>query len=107
MQQITSRQPHIFCHPDKLAAFCDRHGIRQLAFFGSVLRDDFRPDSDVDVLVDFLPDRVPGFLRLHDMQEELSQLLAGRTIDLVTRKSLNSRIQEQVLAEAAIQYAQR
>jgi uncharacterized protein len=44
--------------------------------------------------------------RLHDMQEELSQLLEGRTIDLVTRKSLNSRIQEQVLAEAAIQYAQ-
>ncbi len=89
-----------------LAGFCRRHHIRRLAFFGSVLRDDFRPDSDVDVLVEFAPDHVPGFLGLALMEEELSRLLGGRTVDLVTPKSLNARIRERVLDAAEVRYAQ-
>jgi predicted nucleotidyltransferase len=70
------------CVPrEQLAAFCRRQHIRRLALFGSVLRDDFRPESDVDVLVEFEPDQVPGLLRLAGMEQELSQLF-GRRVDL-------------------------
>src|SRR5258708_38990118 len=61
-----------------LAALCRRHHIRRLSLFGSVLRPDFRPDSDVDVLVEFEPGQVPGFLALHAIEMELSKLLGGR-----------------------------
>ncbi len=93
--------------PDEpIADFCRRHHIRKLAFFGSVLRNDFRPDSDVDVLVDFLPQHVPDFLALYEMEQELSALLEHRRIDLVTEKSLHHLIREPVLAAARVQYAQ-
>lgn len=88
----------------KLAAFCRRHHIRRLALFGSVLRDDFRPDSDVDVLVEFDPDHVPGFAIIA-IEDELSALLGGRKVDLLTAKSLSPFIRERVLAEAQVQYA--
>lgn len=88
----------------QIAAFCQRHHIRKLAFFGSVLRSDFGPDSDVDVLVEFEPGFTPG-LRLIAMERELSALLAGRRVDLVTPKFLNPRIRERVLAQAETQYA--
>ncbi len=90
----------------KIADFCHRHHIKKLALFGSVLRDDFRPDSDVDVLVEFDPAHVPGFIRLYQMEEELSPLLGGHPPDLVTSKFLNHRIRDRVLSEAEIQYAQ-
>jgi uncharacterized protein len=82
-----------------IAAFCQRNHIARLALFGSVLRDDFRPDSDVDVLVEFQPGRTPG-LRLLTIERELSALLGGRRVDLVTPKFLNMRIREQVLRAA-------
>ena len=63
---------------DRLAAFCRRRRIRRLAFFGSVLRPDFRPDSDVDMLVEFEPASMPGLLGMARMGRELSQLLGGR-----------------------------
>jgi hypothetical protein len=88
----------------QIAAFCRRHHIRKLAFFGSVLRSDFGADSDVDVLVEFEPGFTPG-LRLIAMERELSALLAGRRVDLVTPKFLNPRIRERVLAQAETQYA--
>jgi predicted nucleotidyltransferase len=88
-----------------LAEFCRRRHIRKLALFGSVLREDFRPDSDIDVLVEFLPEHTPGFLALYDMERELSQLLGGRKLDLVTPGFLNHRIRDRVLAEAEVQYA--
>lgn len=88
----------------KLIEFCRRHHIRKLALFGSVLREDFRPDSDVDVLVEFEPDHVPGF-RFIELQEELSSIFGGRRIDLVTKKFLNRRIRESVLRDAEVQYA--
>jgi predicted nucleotidyltransferase len=88
----------------RIAEFCRRHGIRRLSFFGSVLRDDFRPDSDVDVLVEFEPGQVIG-LRIIEMEEELSQLLGGHKVDLVREKYLNKRLRGQVLATAEVQYA--
>jgi len=88
----------------RLADFCRRHHIRRLSLFGSVLRDDFRPDSDVDVLVTFEPGRVIG-LRIVDIENELSQLL-GRRVDLVSEKYLNHRIRARVLASAEVQYVE-
>jgi hypothetical protein len=90
---------------EKIAEFCRRHHIRKLLLFGSVLRKDFGPDSDVDVLVDFEPGHVPGFIRLHGIEEELSALVEGRKIDLITPKFLSPRIRQRVLDEAEIQYA--
>lgn len=84
---------------DAVSAFCQRHHIARLALFGSVLRDDFGAESDVDVLVDFEPGHTPG-LAFMSMERELSSLLAGRRVDLVTRKFLNSRIRHQVLEGA-------
>ena len=86
--------------------FCRRHHIRRLAFFGSVLRDDFRPDSDVDVLVDFEVGHTPGFISLYQIEEELSALLGGHRPDMVTAGFLNHRIRNRVLAEAEVQYAE-
>ena len=90
---------------EKLGALCRRHQIRRLSLFGSVLRPDFRPESDVDVLVEFEPGKVPGFLKLYEIEVELSELLGGRKIDLVTRQSLNRRLRERVLAAARVEYA--
>lgn len=97
--------PKIPIDHDKIADLCRRHHIRRLAFFGSVLRDDFQPDSDVDVLVEFAPGQVVG-LRFIQIQEELSQLLGGHKVDLVTPKFLNRRIRDRVLAGALVQYAE-
>jgi hypothetical protein len=88
---------------ERIADFCRRNHIRRLAFFGSVLRADFRPDSDVDVLVEFEPNHVPG-LALIRMQDELSVLLGGREVDLVTLKFLHPRIRDRVLSEMEVQY---
>ena len=88
-----------------LAALCRRHHIRRLSLFGSVLRPDFRPDSDVDVLVEFEPGQVPGFLGLHEIETELLKQLGGRKVDLVTQRSLNRRLRDRVLATAQVEYA--
>jgi uncharacterized protein len=91
--------PHLVIDHNAVRAFCQRHRIARLALFGSALRDDFGPDSDVDVLVEFHPGCVPG-LSFVSMERELSGLLEGRRVDLVTPKFLNVRIREQVLREA-------
>jgi predicted nucleotidyltransferase len=90
---------------DKIRDFCQKHHIRKLSLFGSVLTNDFRPDSDVDILVEFEPDHVPGFIRLYSIEEELSHLFGDRKLDLVTPKFLNHRIRDQVLSHAEVQYA--
>lgn len=87
---------------DQVEAFCRRHHIRRLAFFGSVVRDDFRPESDVDVLVEFEPGHVPG-LAFFRMQRELSEMLE-RTVDLNTPEDLSRYYREEVLAEAQVVY---
>ena len=90
---------------DEITEFCRRNHIQWLALFGSVLRDDFNAESDIDVLVEFEPEHIPG-LALIRMQDELSALLGGREVDLVTPKFLHRRIRERVLAEMEVQYAQ-
>jgi len=87
----------------KIADFCRRHHIRKLAVFGSALREDFRPDSDLDVLVEFEPGRTPG-LAFFGMEQELSELL-GRKVDLNTPQFLSPYFRDKVLAEAEVQYA--
>lgn len=71
----------------KIAAFCQRHGVYRLMLYGSVLRGDFRPDSDVDVMVAFLPESHPTLLDLVRMQHELEAII-GRTVDLVEQSSV-------------------
>jgi uncharacterized protein len=86
-----------------LADFCRRHHIRRLSLFGSVLRDDFGPDSDVDVLVDYEPAHAPGW-EVVDIEEELSRIFAGHKVDLVNRKYLSPRLRERILATEVVQY---
>ena len=92
---------------EQVAEFCRRHHIRKLSLFGSVLRDDFRPDSDVDVLVEFEPEHIPGLIRFAGMELELSQLLGGRKVDLNTPQFLSPYFRDEVLEEAAVQVANR
>jgi hypothetical protein len=96
-------QPRIDLPEQELAEFCRRNHIRRLAFFGSVLRDDFGPESDVDVLVEFEEHHVPG-LRFFALQRELSDLF-GRTVDLHTPQFLSPYFRDQVLKEADVRYA--
>ena len=87
---------------ERVSDFCRRHHIRKLALFGSVLRDDFRPDSDVDVLVEFEPGKTPG-LAFFGMEIELSEIL-GRRVDLNTAGLLSKYFRDRVIAEAEVQY---
>ena len=96
------QRPRLIIPHARLAAFCRKHHIRRLALFGSVLRDDFRPESDVDVLVEFQPGHTPG-LAFFAMQEELSRLL-GRRVDLQTPRFLSRYFRDAVVAEAQVQY---
>ena len=90
--------------PDEaIAKFCRRHHIRKLSIFGSALRDDFRDESDVDVLVEFEPGQTPG-LAFFSMERELSELL-GRNVDLNTLQFLSPYFRDEVLAEAEVEYA--
>jgi predicted nucleotidyltransferase len=91
---------------DKIREFCERHHIRRLAVFGSALRDDFGPESDVDVLVDFIPGHTPGFFGLFDMEEELSALFGGRKVDMRTPQDLSRYFRDEVVAKAEVQYVQ-
>ena len=80
--------------------FCRRNHIQRLALFGSVLRDDFQPDSDVDVLVEFEAAYVPGLIRLGGIELDLSKILGGRKIDMNTPNSLSRYFKDAVLNEA-------
>jgi len=88
---------------EEIAAFCRRHYIRKLAFFGSVLRDDFAPESDVDVLVEFEPGARVGLITLAGMEIELGQVL-GRRVEMHTVKGLNPLFRDSVLNQAQVQY---
>lgn len=96
---------------DRIAAFCCRHGVARLSLFGSILRDPtpeggygFRPTSDVDMLVEFLPGRTPGLLALSGMQIELSEMI-GRAVDLRTPLELSRYFRDEVLREARMLHA--
>src|SRR3990172_9521698 len=90
---------------DRIADICRRHHIRKLSLFGSVLRDDFRAESDVDVLVVYEPGVPVGF-RIFDIEAELSHLFGGRRIDLINEKYLNPRLRKRILDEAEVRYGQ-
>jgi len=90
---------------DEIAEFCRKWGIRKLSFFGSVVRDDFGPESDVDVLVEFR-DRTPGLKFFGTMPQELSDILGGRKVDLATFNSINRWIRRDVLDEAVEAYVE-
>lgn len=87
-----------------ITAFCRRNHIRRLALFGSVLRDDFTPTSDIDVLVEFDPGQIPGLIKFVGMQAELSAIL-GRNVDLNTPAFISSHFRKQVLSEAENLYS--
>ena len=93
--------------PDRaaLVALCRRRGIRRLSLFGSVLKGTARPDSDVDLLVEFEPDAIPGLLGLAAIELELSQLLGRRRVDLRTPQELRRYFREEVIRTAEVQYA--
>ena len=90
---------------ERIAEFCKRNHIRKLSLFGSVLRDDFSSDSDIDFLVEFEPGKVPGLIGLSRMERELSEILGGRKVDLRTPQDLSKYFREEVLARAEVQYA--
>jgi uncharacterized protein len=87
----------------RLRALCRTHGVRRLGLFGSALRGDLRHDSDIDLLVEFEPDRVPGLLGLARLELELEQLL-GRTVDLRTAADLSPHFRGEVAANARMLY---
>ena len=88
-----------------LAEFCRRHHIERLALFGSMQTASNRPDSDIDLLVEFEPGHEPGLIALAGMELELSQLLAGRRVDLRTPLDLSRYFRDEVQTAAEVQYA--
>lgn len=88
-----------------LAQFCEKHHIRRLSLFGSQLKGTVRPDSDIDLLVEFSPGHVPGLLGVAGMELELATLLGGRKVDLRTAADLSRHFRDQVVHTAQVQYA--
>ena len=95
----------IYIPKDKLAGFCKKNHIRRMSLFGSILRNDFGPDSDIDVLVEFEPGCTPSYFQLFDMEEKLSTILGGRQIDMRTPHDLSRYFRDQVLNTSELQYA--
>jgi uncharacterized protein len=99
-------RPHELELPQaSLKDFCQRYHVRRLSLFGSVLREEFRADSDVDVLVEFEPGHKVDFFDIFDMEEELSNMLGGRRVEINTPNSLSRYFRDEVAAEAEVQYA--
>jgi hypothetical protein len=100
---MTSSRARIDLPREQIADFCRRHHIRWLALFGSVLRDDFRPDSDVDVLVEFESEHRYTYFTLAQIEEDLAGIL-GRKVDLHVTKSLHPFLRDKVLGQAEAVY---
>ena len=88
----------------KIAEFCKRNHIRKLSLFGSAVRGDYSPESDLDVLVEFEPARIPGLIKLAGMEIELSEIF-GRKVDLRTAEDLSKYFRQEVVKKAEVQYA--
>jgi len=91
---------------EQIADFCRRRHIRRLAVFGSALRSDFNEASDIDILVEFEPEHIPGLFGMARMERDLSALLGGQKVDLRTPEDLSRYFRQEVLNEADVQYAQ-
>ncbi len=100
------RQTHHRVFPDRaaLASVCQRHHVRRLSLFGSMLKGTAQPDSDVDLIVEFAPEARPSLLDLADIEQELSTLLAGRRVDVRTAEDLSRYFRDAVLREAVVEY---
>ena len=90
---------------EQLASFCRQKHIRRLSIFGSALRSDPRPDSDIDLLVEFEPGHIPGLFGIARLERELAKLFGGRKIDLRTPEDLSRYFRQKVIKEAEVQYA--
>ncbi|MHB8653876.1 MAG: nucleotidyltransferase family protein [Terriglobia bacterium] len=90
---------------DRIEEFCHRHHIVKLALFGSVLRDDFRPDSDIDILVEFEPDHTAGLLQMARLELTLGEMI-GRKVDLRTPADLSRYFRDEVVRSSEVQYVQ-
>jgi len=90
----------------KIEEFCHRRSVRRLAVYGSMVRGDPRPESDVDVLVMFQPGRTPGFFTIFEMEEELSGYFGGRKVDLRTPEDLSRHFRDEVLQYAEVLHAE-
>ena len=96
---------HIEIPKERIKEFCKRHYIRKLSLFGSALRDDFTPESDLDILVEFDPAHIPGFIRLAGMEIELTEIL-GRKVDMRTAQDLSRYFRDEVLNSSKVQYVE-
>ncbi len=92
-------------HEDTLAQFCRRHHIRRMSLFGSQLKGTARADSDLDLLVEFEPQHIPGLIGIAGMEIELSEMLGGKQVDLRTAGDLSHYFRDDVLRMAEVQYA--
>jgi uncharacterized protein len=99
------KKTHIELPKEEINKFCQKNHIRRLALFGSVLRDDFGPESDIDFLVEFDPPHIPGLLRLSEMESELSEIV-GRKADLRTAGDLSRYFRDEIIQSAEIEYAE-
>ena len=97
--------PNLHIDPATLAQFCRAHRIGRLALFGSQLKGTAKPESDIDLLVEFEPDAVPGLLGIAAMELELTALLGGRKVDLRTAQDLSRYFRDEVVRTAEVQYA--
>jgi len=95
---------HIIIPKDSINNFCTQHQIKRLSLFGSVLRDDFRPDSDIDVIVEFVPGKRVGMLTMARIERELSLIFGNRKVDLRTPAELSRYFRDDVLQKAEVCY---
>ncbi|MCK4304545.1 MAG: nucleotidyltransferase family protein [Candidatus Eisenbacteria sp.] len=105
LEVIVVAEPRIHIPKARIAGFCQRNHIHRLSLFGSVLREDFRADSDVDVLVEFEPGHTAGLIRMVGLERELSNML-GRRVDLRTPAELSEYFRDEVVGSSEVQYAQ-
>lgn len=91
---------------EKIAEFCKENNIIKFSIFGSVLRDDFNENSDIDILVEFDKNHIPGFIRLANIQRKLSELLGGKLVDIRTPSELSPYFRDKVIKVAEVQYVQ-
>ena len=103
MMWETNTLKNISIEREEIAQFCQRYHIQKLSFLGSVLRDDFSPQSDIDILVEFYPQHIPGLISLSAMEQELSSIFQ-RQVDLRTLEDLSPYFRQEVLDSAVIQY---
>ena len=99
--------PRLPIDPDTLAAICRRHGIKKLSLFGSTLKGTAGPDSDIDLLVEFLPEARPSLFDMAQIEIELSEGMSGRKVDVRTARDLSSYFRDEVVREAQVQFEAR